>query len=135
MLTLYTTTPLAHDALATLYYSVVLTALTVLVAGVIGTIQLLTLVLNVAEPHGKFWKGVEKVGERYDVVGGAICGAFVVLGVVSVGGYGWWRRWVERGRGRRGREEEGGEMGEVRRVDCDLMQTDGVVVREGKGLF
>lgn len=106
MLTLYTTTLLAHDALATLYYSVVLTLLTVLVALVIGTLQLLALVLHVAEPRGRFWDGVERVGEHYDVVGGVICAVFVLGGVVGVVGYGRWRRWVERGRGvRRGEVE------------------------------
>ncbi len=42
-------------------------------------------------------------------VGGAICGSFVVLGALSVVLYGPWRRWVERGRKRRG--DDGGEGG------------------------
>jgi len=126
MLTLYTTTLLAHDALATLYYSIVLTLLTVLVALVIGSVQLLTLVVSVAEPRGRFWDGVEKVGEHYDVVGGVICAAFVLGGVASVVGYGFWRRWVERGRERPGEEGdgmvvwEGGEGGGRVEVEVEM---------------
>ena len=69
MLTLYTSTSLARDPIAILYYSIVLTVLTVVVAVVIGMIQLLTLVLNVAQPSGKFWDGVGVAGDHYDIIG------------------------------------------------------------------
>ncbi len=88
----------AKDPLTFLYYSVVLTTLTVLVALVIGTIQLLTLVLNVAAPEGPFWDGVQTASDNYDVIGGAVCGSFVVVGAVSVACYGPWRRRVDRRR-------------------------------------
>lgn len=94
MMTLYTSTSLARDPVAILYYSIVLSAITVLVAVTIGTIQLLSLISNFAS--GPFWHGVEAVGEHYDVVGGAICGAFVVLGALSVVLYQPWRRFVDR---------------------------------------
>ena len=55
MMALYTSTAVAKDQIAVLYYSIVLTVITVLVAIVIGMIQLLSLVLNVAEPTGRFW--------------------------------------------------------------------------------
>ena len=55
MMALYTSTNLAKDQIAILYYSIVLTVITVLVAIVIGVIQLLSLILNVAQPEGKFW--------------------------------------------------------------------------------
>ena len=55
MMALYTSTSLAKDQIAILYYSIVLTTITVVVAMVIGFIQLLTLILNVANPTGKFW--------------------------------------------------------------------------------
>lgn len=69
MMTLYTSTALAKDQLAILYYSIVLTLITIVVAIVIGVLQLLSLILNVAEPTGKFWNGVESAGEHYDVIG------------------------------------------------------------------
>lgn len=69
MLALYTSTSLARDPIAILYYSIVLTVVTIIVAIVIGVIQLLSLILNVAEPEGSFWDGVAAVGDRYDIVG------------------------------------------------------------------
>jgi nickel/cobalt transporter (NiCoT) family protein len=98
MMTLYTSTSLARDTIAILYYSIVLTAITVVVATCIGVIQLLTLVLNVASPTGAFWDGVNNAGDHYDIIGGAICGTFVVSGIASVLLYKPWRRRVDRRR-------------------------------------
>jgi nickel/cobalt transporter (NiCoT) family protein len=69
MMTLYTSTKIARDPIAVVYYNIVLTAITVLVALVIGVIQLLNLILNVAEPSGSFWDGVEVAGDHYDIIG------------------------------------------------------------------
>lgn len=94
MMTLYTSTSLARDTVAILYYSIVLSAITVLVAMAIGTIQLLSLIANFSS--GSFWDGVDAVGDHFDVIGGGICGAFVVLGTASVICYGPWRRRMDR---------------------------------------
>lgn len=96
MLTLYTSTSLARDTVAILYYSIVLTAITVMVAICIGTIQLLSLIAGVAHPSGKFWDGVNNVGNSFDIVGGAICGSFVFFGILSVILYRPWRQRVDR---------------------------------------
>jgi high-affinity nickel-transport protein len=96
MSALYQTPTFSRDVVAVLYYSIVLTVITVIVAVVIGTIQLLTLVYNVAEPTGRFWDGVDKVGDWYEVIGGCIVALFVVGAVVSVIMYRPWREWVER---------------------------------------
>ncbi|KAI4232795.1 MAG: hypothetical protein L6R40_007287 [Gallowayella cf. fulva] len=69
MMSLYTSTSLASDRVAILYYSIVLTLITVVVAMVIGFIQLLSLIANVAEPSGRFWDGVAVAGDHYDVIG------------------------------------------------------------------
>ncbi|CAI6337291.1 unnamed protein product [Periconia digitata] len=98
MMTLYTSTQLARDPIAICYYSIVLTVITVIVATVIGIVQFLNLALNVAEPSGPFWDGVERLGEKWDIVGGAICGAFLLFGGLSVILYKPWRRHVEKGR-------------------------------------
>ncbi len=98
MMTLYTSTSLARDTIAILYYSIVLTATTVVVATCIGVIQLLTLVLNVASPTGAFWDGVNNAGNHYDIVGGAICGTFVFSGIASVLLYKPWRHRINRRR-------------------------------------
>ena len=94
-----------RSPLTFLYYSIVLTALTVAVALIIGVIQLLSLILNVAvseetAEHNQFWRGVETAGEYYDVIGGVICGSFVIVGIISVLCFKPWRRWVDRERAR-----------------------------------
>ncbi|KAJ5701412.1 nickel transport protein [Penicillium malachiteum] len=83
-----------RDPIAFLYYSIVLTCLTVLVAIVIGVIQVLSLVLNVANPTGKFWDGVQTASDYYDAIGGGIAGCFVIVGILSVILYKPWRRWI-----------------------------------------
>ena len=95
MMALYTSTTLAKDQIAILYYSIVLTIITVVVAMVIGLIQLLTLVLNVRQPSGKFWDGVAVAGDHYDIIGGAICCSFIVFGGASVVVYRPWRKRVD----------------------------------------
>jgi nickel/cobalt transporter (NiCoT) family protein len=123
----------AKDPLTFLYYSIVLTSLTVIVALVIGTIQLLSLILHVANPSGTFWDGIESAGEHYEIIGGAICASFVVFGGVSVLLYRPWRRWVERGRRLRigiRLEGQGGEDEERGGVVCAVRS--GGVVSESK---
>jgi high-affinity nickel-transport protein len=92
--------PGVKDPLTFLYYSIVLTSLTVVCAIIIGILQLLSLILNVATPTGRFWDGVATAGDYYEVIGGAICGSFVVFGALSVLCYKRWRAWVERERAR-----------------------------------
>ena len=98
MMTLYTSTSLARDTVSILYYSIVLTAITVVVAICVGTIQLLSLVAGVANPSGPFWDGVNSAGDHFDIIGGAICGSFVLFGVASILIYPSWRRKVDRSR-------------------------------------
>lgn len=110
MLTLYTSPSLSKDPIAILYYSIVLTAITVVVALVIGTIQLLTLIMNVAEPEGAFWEGVMVVGENYDKIGELVWRS-CALGEGGVWRVGGWKGSEERDGGS---EAEGGvgEAGE-----------------------
>ncbi|PPJ55554.1 hypothetical protein CBER1_05372 [Cercospora berteroae] len=99
MMSLYTSARLAKDAIAVLYYQCVLTAITVAVAISIGVIQLLTMIHNVRPDfEGPFWDGVDVAGEHYDIIGGGICGSFVVFGLLSVLLYKPWRRSVDRKR-------------------------------------
>jgi high-affinity nickel-transport protein len=89
-----------RDPVAFLYYSIVLTTLTVIVAIVIGVIQLLTLILNVTDASGKFWDGVQVAGDYYDAIGGGICGCFIIFGGLSVLVYKPWRRWMDQKHGK-----------------------------------
>ncbi|KAJ5103113.1 hypothetical protein N7532_003642 [Penicillium argentinense] len=125
-----------RDPIAFLYYSIVLTTLTVIVAIVIGVIQLLTMVLNVTNATGKFWDGVQVAGDYYDVIGGSICGCFLIIGGLSVLLYKPWRRWMARRHGRPVLEpeywneepEDGGESGVVNVVGG----SEGVGARQGR---
>lgn len=96
MLSLYTSKVFSRDPVAILYYSIVLTGITVVVSAFIGIIQIFSLALNVAEPEGSFWDGVEAIGDHFDVIGGAVCGLFLVIGLGSIVAYRPWRRHLER---------------------------------------
>lgn len=96
MMALYTSKAFSRDVVAILYYSIVLTGITVFVSAFIGIIQVLSLVQNVAEPEGSFWDGVSAIGDHFDIIGGSICGVFVVVGLGSILVYRPWRRRVER---------------------------------------
>lgn len=99
MMSLYSSARLASDSIAVLYYQSVLTAITVAVALAIGTLQLLTMILSVRpELDGPFWHGVQVAGDKYDIIGGSICGAFVVFGGLAFVCYRPWRRRVDRWR-------------------------------------
>ncbi|KAJ4313927.1 hypothetical protein N0V84_009169 [Fusarium piperis] len=96
MMALYTSKAFSRDVVAILYYSIVLTGITVFVSAFIGIIQVLSLVQNVAEPEGGFWDGVSAVGDHFDIIGGSICGVFLVVGLGSILVYRPWRRRMER---------------------------------------
>ncbi|KAK7755367.1 hypothetical protein SLS62_002594 [Diatrype stigma] len=101
MMTLYTSKVFARDRVAILYYSIVLTAITVVVAAFIGIIQILSLAQNVAEPEGKFWDGLSAISDHFEIIGGSICGLFLLVGVGSIVAYKPWRRRMERRRAER----------------------------------
>ncbi|KAJ4303960.1 hypothetical protein N0V88_001562 [Collariella sp. IMI 366227] len=96
MMALYTSKAFSRDVVAILYYSIVLTGITVFVSAFIGIIQILSLVDHVAEPGGSFWEGVGAIGDYYDVIGGCICGLFLLVGLGSVFVYKPWRKRMDR---------------------------------------
>lgn len=115
-----------RDPIAFLYYSIVLTTLTVLVAIVIGVIQLLTMILNVTGATGRFWDGVQTAGDYYDVIGGSICGCFIIFGALSVVLYKRWRRWMARRHGKSIVADVEGYRDEP----CETGDDSGVIVHE-----
>ncbi|KAG6300517.1 hypothetical protein E4U09_006797 [Claviceps aff. purpurea] len=96
MLALYTSQAFSRDPIALLYYQIILSAITVLVSAFIGIIQLLSLVQNVADPQGPVWDGVSAIGDHFDIIGGSICGLFLLVGVLSMLLYLPWRRRMDR---------------------------------------
>lgn len=121
MMSLYTSARLAKDAIAVLYYQIVLTAITVIVALVIGVLQLLTMIHSVRpDLSGPFWDGVDVAGDHYDIIGGCIVGSFLVLGIMSVLAYKPWRRVIDRKRNSISLTAEDGDgtgIGEVEILD------------------
>lgn len=101
MMSLYTSKAFSRDKVAILYYSIVLTGITVVVSAFIGTVQVLSLVANVAEPEGSFWDGLDAIGEHFDIIGGSICGVFLLAGLGSILVYKPWRRRMEQKRAER----------------------------------
>ncbi|RDA92060.1 hypothetical protein CP533_0978, partial [Ophiocordyceps camponoti-saundersi (nom. inval.)] len=98
MMGLYTSKVFSRDEVVILYYSIVLTAVTIAVSAFIGVIQVLSLVQNVAHPQGPFWDGLTAVTDHFDAIGGGICALFVVVGLASVVAYRPWRRRIDRRR-------------------------------------
>ena len=95
MMTIYTSKAFVRDPITTLYYSVVLTGITIVVSIFIALIQVLNLAEAVAHPTGPFWDGLNALGDRWDIVGGSICGLFLIVGVGSIFVYGPWMRRME----------------------------------------
>lgn len=128
MMSLYTSARLAKDAIAVLYYQCVLTAVTVVVALVIGVLQLLNLILAVKpELGGSFWHGVGVAGDNYDIIGGGICGSFVFFGGLAVVLYKPWRRRIDRRRNALIPFDEEQEE-EVEHGEVELLTDDGTFV-------
>lgn len=96
MMALYTSKAFSRDIVTILYYSIVLTGITVFVSAFIGIIQVLSLVQNVAAPEGSFWDGVSAISDNFDIIGGSICGLFLIIGVGSVIIYRPWLRRIDR---------------------------------------
>jgi len=70
MMSLYTSAAASRDPFTVVYYSAVLTGVTVVVALFIGTLQALELADAVLpNPTGPFWDGVENMGNSYDIIG------------------------------------------------------------------
>lgn len=101
MMALYTSKAFARDTVAILYYSIVLTGITVAVSAFIGIVQVLSLVQNVAQPEGEFWDGLSAISDHFEIIGGSICGLFLVVGLGSVALYKPWRQRMDRRRAQR----------------------------------
>lgn len=100
MMALYTSKMFSRDPVAILYYSIVLSAITVTVSAFIGVVQVLSLVQNVANPSGAFWDGLSAMTDHFEIVGGSICGLFVLVGLGSVLVYRPWRMRIDKRRRR-----------------------------------
>lgn len=100
MFMVYTGKFFKSDPLARIFYSIILTALSVCVALVIGFIQMFTLILETAnvDTQSRFWSGVSAVGDKFDVIGGTIVGVFAFVVLASIAGM-YVRRRLQKARG------------------------------------
>lgn len=67
-----------------LYYSIILTFVSVIAAFTIGIIQMLMLIISVHPMESTFWNGLNRLSDNYEIVGGCICGAFVLAGLFGI---------------------------------------------------
>ena len=74
--------PTSSASMSRLFNSILLTSLSIGIAITIGTIQLLSLIYNIRQPEGQFWDGVQWLNDHYDIIGGVICGTFLLLGII-----------------------------------------------------
>lgn len=113
------------DSIARLYYALVLTGMSVLVALTIGMIQMFSLILNTAAPQGPFWDGVALAGDKYDVIGGSIVGLFALVVLVSAVLHWTMHRRRKQRRNRRDRVEGAcsSEHGEILHLDGRVVVT------------
>jgi high-affinity nickel-transport protein len=70
-----------------LYYNMTITAVSVLIAVVVGGVELLVVVAERMGLHGRFWDAVTSTDEHFTLVGIAIIGLFIVSWIGSTIGY------------------------------------------------
>ncbi|CAI2189559.1 8301_t:CDS:1 [Funneliformis geosporum] len=66
-----------------LYYNFIITLLSVLVAFVIGIIELLNIIGDKLDLHGPFWDFFKALGEHFGTIGYLIIGLFVITWIIA----------------------------------------------------
>ncbi len=74
-----------------LYYNMMITFVSVVVALVVGGIEALGLIAKQVHSNGIFWDWVRRHNENFGVMGYAIIGFFVLSWVLSIALYRWQR--------------------------------------------
>lgn len=70
-----------------LYYNMTITAISVLIAILVGGIEILCVIGGQFDLHGRFWDSVNSLGDRFGTIGALILAIFVLSWVVSALGY------------------------------------------------
>jgi hypothetical protein len=78
------------NPLRKLVYNIVITGISVAVALVIGSVELLQMAIRLWQLHGPFWDYL--AGLDFGALGLLIAGVFLFAWVASITGYGLWRR-------------------------------------------
>ena len=66
-----------------LYYNMTITAVSVLIATVVGGVEALGIVSDQLDLHGRFWDLLNKVSDHFSVVGIVIVGIFIFAWITS----------------------------------------------------
>jgi nickel/cobalt transporter (NiCoT) family protein len=74
-----------------LYYNMTITAVSVIVALIVGGIEALGLLAGYFQFKGRFWSGIAKLNANFGLVGYCIVGLFVLSWIVSLAVYKWRR--------------------------------------------
>jgi high-affinity nickel-transport protein len=68
-----------------------ITAVSVVIALVVGGVEALGLLAGRLHPRGLFWEGVRSLNERFGLLGFGVIALFLLSWVVSIGVYRWRR--------------------------------------------
>jgi high-affinity nickel-transport protein len=74
-----------------LYYNITVTAVSVLIALGVGTVEALGMLAGRLHPRGAFWEVVQGLNERFGLLGFGVIGLFLLSWVISIGVYRWRR--------------------------------------------
>jgi high-affinity nickel-transport protein len=74
-----------------LYYNLTITSVSVLVALVVGGVEVLGLLAEHFHLKGAFWNNVAKLNQNFGVLGYCIVGLFALCWIVSLAVYKWRR--------------------------------------------
>jgi high-affinity nickel-transport protein len=74
-----------------LYYNMTVTAVSVLIALGVGTVEALGMLAGRLHPRGAFWEVVQGLNERFGLLGFGVIGLFLLSWVISIGVYRWRR--------------------------------------------
>lgn len=70
-----------------LYYNMTITAVSVLIAVVVGGIELLGVIGNQLDLHGRFWDAIGSLGDHFGMIGVGIIALFIVSWIASAATY------------------------------------------------
>jgi high-affinity nickel-transport protein len=67
-----------------LYYNIVMTLISIIVALLVGGIEAFGLIARKLELHGSFWATINKINEDFGVLGYLIVGVFVAAWLIFI---------------------------------------------------
>jgi high-affinity nickel-transport protein len=70
-----------------LYYNITITAVSVVIALVVGAIEILGIIGDQFTLHGRFWDGIGSLGDHFGLIGVTIIGIFILSWAISLVAY------------------------------------------------